>query len=459
MGLVKPTNTTFAKIKVIGVGGGGGNAVNSMISSNQIQGVEFIAVNTDAQALLSSKAETKVQIGSNFTKGLGSGADPEVGRAAAEESREKLKDLLYDSDMVFITAGMGGGTGTGASAIIAEIAKESGALTVAVVTKPFAFEGIRRMQSAEEGIENLKENVDTLIVIPNQRLMDVIDKKMTLLDAFRLADNVLGQGVQGISDLITVPGLINVDFADVKTIMSDSGSALMGIGQASGENRAAAAARMAISSPLLEVSIDGAKGILYNIIGGPDMSMSEVSDASTIIASAAAPDANIIFGATIDEQLGSTIKISVIATGFDERQLGYASSQKTMFGSFSRESNTRLSRMSAPAPVQPETREEPKIDRAPTSFTQPILKQDVLMPQQQPVVKQHSFGDLLGFARPNQSQQQPAQSQNNSLNQMVDEGLESAAPAQDNSLPVSQVGGANEFEDEFDIPAFLRNKK
>ncbi len=455
MGLVKPTNTTFAKIKVIGVGGGGGNAVNSMISSNQIQGVEFIAVNTDAQALLSSKAETKVQIGSNFTKGLGSGADPEVGRAAAEESREKLKDLLYDSDMVFITAGMGGGTGTGASSIIAEIAKESGALTVAVVTKPFAFEGIRRMQSAEEGIESLKENVDTLIVIPNQRLMDVIDKKMTLLDAFRLADNVLGQGVQGISDLITVPGLINVDFADVKTIMSDSGSALMGIGQASGENRAAAAARMAISSPLLEVSIDGAKGILYNIIGGPDMSMSEVSDASTIIASAAAPDANIIFGATIDEQLGSTIKISVIATGFDERQLGYASSQKSsMFGSFSRESSTRLSRMAAPAPTQPETREEPKIDRAPTSFTQPVLKQDVLQPQA-PVVKQHSFGDLLGLSL-NRTQSQNPQS----TAQMAQPDSEVDADDQnDSTLPVSQVGGANEFEDEFDIPAFLRNKK
>ncbi|CAN5279982.1 hypothetical protein BH10PAT2_BH10PAT2_2290 [soil metagenome] len=456
MGLVKPTNTTFAKIKVIGVGGGGGNAVNSMISSNQIQGVEFIAVNTDAQALLSSKAETKVQIGSNFTKGLGSGADPEVGRAAAEESREKLKDLLYDSDMVFITAGMGGGTGTGASAIIAEIAKESGALTVAVVTKPFAFEGIRRMQSAEEGIESLKENVDTLIVIPNQRLMDVIDKKMTLLDAFRLADNVLGQGVQGISDLITVPGLINVDFADVKTIMSDSGSALMGIGQASGENRAAAAARMAISSPLLEVSIDGAKGILYNIIGGPDMSMSEVSDASTIIASAAAPDANIIFGATIDEQLGSTIKISVIATGFDERQLGYASSQKSsMFGSFSRESNTRLSRMAAPTP-EPAPREEPKIDRAPTSFTQPVLKQDVLQPQA-PVVKQHSFGDLLGLGL-NRAQNQ-SQSLNSQVSQPDSEMNDSDQNAEPGTLPVSQMGGANEFEDEFDIPAFLRNKK
>jgi cell division protein FtsZ len=454
MGLVKPTNTTFAKIKVVGVGGGGGNAVNSMITSNQIQGVEFITVNTDAQSLLSSKAETKVQIGSNFTKGLGSGADPEVGRAAAEESREKLKDLLYDSDMVFITAGMGGGTGTGASPIVAEIAKESGALTVAVVTKPFAFEGVRRMQSAEEGIDLLKDNVDTLIVIPNQRLMDVVDKKMTLLDAFRLADNVLGQGVQGISDLITVPGLINVDFADVKTIMSDSGSALMGIGQASGENRAATAARMAVSSPLLEVSIDGAKGILYNIIGGPDLSMSEVSDASTIIASAAAPDANIIFGATIDETMGSNVKISVIATGFDEKQMGYAAANRPMFGAFGRESSNRLARpsmgMGGNAGMNDESADQksPRIDRAPNSFTQPLTTGQISAPLgnnsqlgQTPLVRSQAFGDPVNTPQPGGQSTQD------------DQGKPSA------SLPVSQVGGANEFEDEFDIPAFLRNKK
>ena len=445
--MVKPTNPTFAKIKVIGVGGGGGNAVNSMIDSNQIQGVEFITVNTDAQALLSSKAETKVQIGSNFTKGLGSGADPEVGRAAAEESREKLKDLLFDSDMVFITAGMGGGTGTGASPIIAEIAKESGALTVAVVTKPFAFEGIRRMQSAEEGIDQLKEHVDTLIVIPNQRLMDVIDKKMTLLDAFRLADNVLGQGVQGISDLITVPGLINVDFADVKTIMTDSGSALMGIGQSSGENRAATAARMAISSPLLEVSIDGAKGILYNIIGGNDLSMSEVSDASTIIAAAAAPDANIIFGATIDENMGSTVKISVIATGFDERQLGYASSAKTMFGAFGRDSQTRLKQMQqAPVqptpiiPVSPGDEKPVLIDRAPNSFTQPLTATQISSPTLGSLSSSTVGGHGHGGHTPEDGGNQAEDTQTTG------------------KLPVSQVGGANEFEDEFDIPAFLRNK-
>lgn len=424
MALVKPSNTTFAKIKVVGVGGGGGNAVNSMITSNQIQGVEFITVNTDAQALLTSKAETKHQIGNNFTKGLGSGADPEVGRTAAEESREKIKDLLFDSDMVFITAGMGGGTGTGASPVIAEIAKESGALTVAVVTKPFAFEGVRRMQLAEEGIEELKDKVDTLIVIPNQRLMDVVDKKMTLLDSFRLADNVLGQGVQGISDLITVPGLINVDFADVKTIMADSGSALMGIGEASGENRATTAARMAISSPLLEVSIDGAKGILYNIIGGADMTMSEVSDASAIIANAADPDANIIFGATINEEMGSNIKISVIATGFNESQLGFAGSSKSMFGAFSRDSFKKIDEQPSDQPT--------KIDRAPSGFTQPQTTSQMTAAQPKPTPTQPSNPFL---AKPKQ-QTEPA-------------GDEEAK---------SDSSSTSEFEDEFDIPAFLRQK-
>lgn len=430
MALVKPSNTTFAKIKVIGVGGGGGNAVNSMISSNQIQGVEFIAVNTDAQALLTSKADTKIQIGSNFTKGLGSGADPEVGRAAAEESYEKLKDLLFDTDMVFITAGMGGGTGTGASPIISQIAKEAGALTVAVVTKPFTFEGVRRMRSAEEGIAGLKDNVDTLIVIPNQRLMDVIDKKMTLLDAFRLADNVLGQGVQGISDLITVPGLINVDFADVKTIMSDSGSALMGIGEASGENRAATAARMAVASPLLEVSIDGAKGILFNIIGGPDMTMTEVSDASSIISAAADPDANIIFGATINEDMGSKIKISVIATGFSPAQMGYAGSNRNMFGSFGRDSQRRLGLQNTP-PRRMQEAEDPTptlIDRAPQGFTQPMTTNEIMTgnPGGQTFIKSATSDDEAEDKRPS-------------------------------SKPV--MGMDANFEDEFEIPAFLRKKR
>jgi len=315
--LIKPQTTNFAKIRVMGVGGGGMNALNSMITSSDVKGVDFISVNTDAQVLLLSKAQTKIQIGENLTKGLGSGGNSDIGRQAAEESYEKIKEFIDGSDMVFITAGMGGGTGTGASAVIARAAKEIGALTVAVVTKPFAFEGTRRMVTAEDGIEELREKVDTLIVIPNQRILDVVDKKVSLLEAFRIADSVLTQGVQGISDLITIPGLINVDFADVKTIMSSAGSALMGIGTGVGENRAQTAARSAIASPLLEISMDGARGVLFNITGGPDLTMTEVNDAAKIISAAADPDANIIFGATIDETMHDQIKIAVIATGFD----------------------------------------------------------------------------------------------------------------------------------------------
>lgn len=316
--LIKPDIARFAKIKVVGIGGGGGNALNSMISDAHIQGVDFIAVNTDAQALLTCHAPVKVQIGENLTRGLGSGGNPDIGKNAAEESREKLKEHLIDSDMVFLTCGEGGGTGTGATPIVAQVAKEMGALTVAVVTKPFSFEGTRRMVQAEDGIAELKEKVDTLIVIPNQRILDVVDKKVSLIEAFRVADSVLSHGVQGISDLIVTPGLINVDFADVRTIMNNSGSALMGIGTGSGENRASAAARMAIASPLLEVTVEGAKGVLFNITGGKDLTMSEVDEASKMISSAVDPDANIIFGATIDEALVDQIRITVIATGFDE---------------------------------------------------------------------------------------------------------------------------------------------
>lgn len=316
--LIKPDVQRFAKIKVVGLGGGGSNSLNSMIVLQQIQGVEFVAVNTDAQALMSNQSPTKVQIGETITRGLGSGGDPEIGKQSAEESAQKLEDILQDADMVFLTAGLGGGTGTGAIPVVAQITKGMGALTVAVVTKPFSFEGTRRMMVAEEGIEKLKDKLDALIIIPNQRLLETVEKNMTLQEAFKLADSVLGQGVQGISDLITMPGLINVDFADVKTIMSSAGSALMGIGVAGGENRAAAAARMAIASPLLEVSIEGAKGVLFNIVGGADLSMNEVNEAAQIIAQAADPDANIIFGATIKEDQLDQVKISVIATGFDE---------------------------------------------------------------------------------------------------------------------------------------------
>lgn len=325
MALVKPDVGRFAKIKVIGVGGGGGNAINSMINAGSITGVDFLAVNTDSQVLLTNQAPTKIQIGENLTRGLGSGGNPEIGNQAAEESREKIKEYLIDCDMVFITAGMGGGTGTGAAPVIADVAKEQGALTVAIVTKPFTFEGARRMVNAEEGIEKLKKSVDTLIVIPNQRLLDVVDRKMTLLEAFRVADSVLTQGVQGISEIITVPGLINVDFADVKAIMKDAGSALMGIGTGVGDNRAQMAARAAISSPLLEVSIDGAKGVLFNITGGPDMTMTEVDEAAKLISEAADADANIIFGAAINDKLVDQMKITVIATGFDETRSRLAS--------------------------------------------------------------------------------------------------------------------------------------
>jgi cell division protein FtsZ len=321
MALVKPDVARFAKIKVLGVGGGGGNAINTMVAENLINGVDFVAINTDAQALLANQAEIKLQIGDNLTRGLGVGGDPEIGAQSAEESREKIKEFLMDTDMVFITAGMGGGTGTGASPIIAEIAKEQGALTIAVVTKPFLFEGTRRMVAAEEGIAKLKDKVDALIVIPNQKLLDSIDRKITLMDAFKTVDSVLAQGVQGISDIITLPGLINRDFADIKSIMKDAGTAFMGIGIGLGENRAQAAARNAISSPLLEVSINGARGILFTVTGGSDMTMAEVEEASKIITENADADANIIFGASIDQKMIDQLKVSVIATGFDESKL------------------------------------------------------------------------------------------------------------------------------------------
>jgi len=321
MALVKPDVGRFAKIKVLGVGGGGGNAINTMVASNSIVGVDFVAINTDAQALLANLAPIKLQIGENLTRGLGVGGNPDLGRQSAEESKEKIKNLLADTDMVFITGGMGGGTGTGASPIIAEIAKEQGALTIAVVTKPFAFEGTRRMVAAEEGVENLKDKVDALIVIPNQKLLDSIDRKISLVEAFKTVDAILGQGVQGISDIITLPGLINRDFADIKSIMKGAGSAFMGIGTGVGENRAQTAAKAAISSPLLEVLIEGAKGILFTITGGPDLTMGEVEEASKIITEQADADANIIFGATISETMVDQIKITVIATGFDESKI------------------------------------------------------------------------------------------------------------------------------------------
>ena len=310
----------LAVIKVIGVGGGGNNAVNRMIEHG-VQGVDFIAVNTDAQALNLSKAEAKLQIGTKLTRGLGAGANPEVGKKAAEESREQLEEVLRGADMVFVTAGMGGGTGTGAAPVIAQIARDLGALTVGVVTRPFTFEGRKRQTQAMGGINGMKEAVDTLIVIPNDKLLQIVDKSTPMLEAFREADNVLRQGVQGISDLIATPGLINLDFADVKTIMSNKGSALMGIGIATGENRAAEAAKKAISSPLLESSIDGAKGVLMNITGGSNLSLFEVQEAADIVATASDEEVNMIFGSVINENLKDEIIVTVIATGFTEENL------------------------------------------------------------------------------------------------------------------------------------------
>jgi cell division protein FtsZ len=306
----------FALIKVIGIGGGGSNAVNRMIRA-EMMGVEFIAVNTDAQALLQSDAPHKIRIGDKITRGLGAGADPAIGQRAAEEDSEKIYEALKDADMIFITAGMGGGTGSGAAHVVAEIAKDLGALTVAVVTKPFSFEGARRKLVAEQYTETLKDKVDTLITIPNDRLREVVDKKTSILDAFRVVDDVLRQGVQGISDLITVPGLINLDFADVKTIMREAGSSMMGIGIGTGENRAVEAARAAVMSPLLEINIQGARGILFNVTGGSDLGLFEVNEAAEVIKEAADPEANIIFGTVIDDRMRDEVKVTVIATGFD----------------------------------------------------------------------------------------------------------------------------------------------
>ncbi len=361
----------LATIKVIGVGGGGSNAVNRMIEHG-VQGVEFIAVNTDAQALNLSKAEVKMQIGGKLTRGLGAGANPEVGRKAAEESKEQIEEALQGADMVFVTAGMGGGTGTGAAPVIANVAKELGALTVGVVTRPFTFEGRKRATQAASGTDSLKGSVDTLIVIPNDRLLEIVDKNTPMLEAFREADNVLRQGVQGISDLIAVPGLINVDFADVKTIMVDKGSALMGIGIATGENRAAEAAKKAISSPLLETSIDGAHGVLMNISGGTNLSLYEVQEAADIVTSAADQEVNVIFGSVINENLKDEIVVTVIATGFDEAQLAEGKA-KPRVNNVNQMKTTHTER---PREEQPATRRESQ--PAPSSKTTGQQEEDTL---------------------------------------------------------------------------------
>ncbi len=355
----------LAVIKVIGVGGGGNNAVNRMIEHG-VEGVEFIAVNTDAQALNLSQAEVKLQLGTKLTRGLGAGANPEVGKKAAEESREQIEEALRGADMVFVTAGMGGGTGTGAAPVIAQIAKDLGALTVGVVTRPFTFEGRKRQTQAIGGITTMKDSVDTLIVIPNDKLLEIVDKNTPMLEAFREADNVLRQGVQGISDLIAVPGLINLDFADVKTIMSNKGSALMGIGISTGENRAAEAAKKAISSPLLETSIDGAKGVLMNITGGSNLSLFEVQEAADIVASASDEDVNMIFGSVINDNLKDEIIVTVIATGFTEEQL--VAGRPTRGAGFG-------GTMQGGRPSAPVREERPREIEEPEQFKQPEPEQ------------------------------------------------------------------------------------
>lgn len=329
MALIKTLTGQFAKIKVIGVGGGGNNAVNSMISQEEIKGVEFIAVNTDSQALLNSLAPIKIQIGEKITKGLGAGGDPSIGQQAAEESKERIKEVLEGTDMLFITGGMGGGTCTGAAPVIAQIAKdELGILTIGVVTKPFLFEGTRRMSRADEGLSRMRQHVDTLIVIPNQRVMEVVNSQATLLEAFKIADSVLTKGTKAIADLITTPGLINLDFADIKSIMSNAGSALMGVGEAEGPDKANKAVEAAIDSPLVEVNIDGARGVLINIVGGPDLTMAEIEESAKNITAHVAPDANVIFGASIDPNIKDKIKITVIATGFDPSKSSLYSTYK-----------------------------------------------------------------------------------------------------------------------------------
>ncbi len=389
----------FAQIKVIGVGGGGGNAVNRMINEG-LGGVEFIAVNTDNQALMLSKAKTRIRIGDKLTRGLGAGGNPEIGRKAAEESQDDLYEILRGADMVFIATGMGGGTGTGASPVVAQIAKELGALTIGVCTRPFSFEGARRAQLADAGIEALKSQVDTLIVIPNDRLLQIADKRASLQQAFSLADDVLRQGIQGISELITVPALINLDFADVRTIMSEGGAALMAVGHDNGDDRARTAAEKAISSALLDVTIDGARGILFNITGGPDLSLFEVNEAAEIIKQSAHPDVHLIFGAQIDESMGDEVRITVIATGFEQSR----------------------------AARSIEARRQQPVQR-------PIQQQP---PQQRP------------------AQQQPVQP---APQQPVQQPIQQQPPQRPVQTPDEQPGRVYHQEDNMDIPAFLRRNR
>ncbi len=458
MAEILPEIETFARIKVVGIGGGGGNALNRMVQS-KLRGIDFVSINTDAQALHYSQANKKVHIGKEATKGLGAGANPDIGRQAAEESEADIYEALKNSEMVFITVGTGGGTGTGAAPVVARIAKEIGALTVGIVTKPFTFEGDRRRKVSEQGIEELRDKVDTLIVIPNDRILQIIDRKTSLLDAFGAVDDVLKQGVQGIADLITVNGLVNLDFADVKSIMSDAGSALMGIGQGSGDTRAIDAVKQAMDSPLLEVSITGAKGVLINFTGGRDMGMHEIEEAAKLVHDAVDPEANIIFGTVIDENITGEVRVTLVATGFESDRFG----SMLGFGSNSRSSEEALPNISSsPTPVT--AREETNLAeeyekhqernlRVPflrREKPQPIEDTDTVpMIQAEPVepevVEPVADEEVIGFE--------------------LDENMlssESEQPKLDKSEPIVETvepSFSEEDEDNLDKPAFLRHNK
>jgi cell division protein FtsZ len=441
MAEVKPAIETFAKIKVIGIGGSGNSAVNRMIQS-KIKGVEFIAANTDVQALHYSNAPTKIHLGKELTRGLGAGMNPDIGRSAAEESQNEIREALQGADMVFVTCGLGGGTGTGAAPVIAEIAKDSGALTVAVVTKPFVFEGHQRKQISEQGYAELAEQVDTIITIPNDRVLQITDKRTSLMEAFDLCDDVLRQGVQGISELITVPGLVNVDFADVRAIMNDTGTALMGIGRASGESRAVEAAKAAVSSPLLEVSIEGAKGILFTVTGGNQLGMHEVAEAAKIITGSADSNAKVIFGAVVDETLKDDIKICVIATGFDGERVS-KSKQALDSGTYS--ANKFLKKETVASKAAP-TEEEPAPTPAPAK----------------PAVKRAETVAVSETRTPAPASEPAAESEGNSPRFFGRRNLPGIKQDQPDTVrktaPAPAGGPAASNEEDLEIPAFIRRK-
>lgn len=446
---------SVANIKVIGVGGGGGNAVNRMVSAG-VSGVEFIAINTDAQALELSQAEKKIQIGQKATKGLGAGGNPTMGQKAAEESRDDIAAMLDGADMVFITCGMGGGSGTGAAPVVAELARQQGALSVGVVTRPFTFEGRRRWKQAEEGIQTFRETVDTLIVIPNDRLLNVVEKRTSIQEAFQVADDVLRQGVQGISDIITIAGLINVDFADIKSVMENAGSALMGIGQASGEGRAVAASKAAISSPLLEGSIDGASGIIFNVSGGSDLTLMEVNEAAEVIYSVASPDANIIFGSVIDEGLQGQVKITVIATGFAGQQ-GQVNRSVSQRSTVSSRPAAPTPRPAAPAPA-PRPTPQPVSPPPAVAQQQPVAPATTPAPQAAapaPAPQAPAPQQPVAPVAPPQQQQAPAQPAATPAPAAppVAPPPQAAAPARPPVAPASPP------PDQLELPPFLQPRR